>query len=79
MAKARNEAESTELQGILKTAGDMDNQLKELPMESHAAIVNILSQLCEHRVAMITREERKAAEQRQREAQFAPHLAGKPS
>jgi hypothetical protein len=74
-----NQPESSELDNILKVAERLDNELKELPLESHAAIVNILSQLTEHRASMLQREERKKAEQRQREAQFAPHLAGKPS
>ena len=56
----------------MKTAERLDNELKELPIESHGAIINILSQLCEHRVAMIQREERKKAEADKRAAQFGP-------
>ena len=74
MTKPHTQPEPSDgMASILKVAAKMDQELSELPMPSHAAIVNILSQLCEHRLAMVHREEQKKAEQAKREAQFSPH------
>lgn len=58
----------------LKIAGALDDELKQLPTETYAAVVNILSQLCEHRIAMIQREAQKRMQEERREQRFAPHL-----
>lgn len=63
-----------EVQSICKAAEEIDTQfLKEEPIETQGAIVNVLCQIVEHRLAMINRERAKEAKAAQLANQFGPH------
>ena len=74
---AKNETNGNdETQSIIRIAEKIDNELKELPIETQGAVINVLSQCCEHRIAMINRARRKEADDEKRAAQYG--LSRKP-
>lgn len=65
----------SEVQSICKVAEEIDTQfLKEEPIETQGAIVNVLCQIVEHRLAMINRERQKEAKAQHLANQFGPHV-----
>lgn len=68
--------ETVRIMGISKK---MHLELAEMEIQDHVAVVNVLTQLCQHRVSTLEKKLAEDEKNRLREAQFGPHAIGRVS
>lgn len=61
---------------ILGISKKMHLELAEMEIQDHVAVVNVLTQLCQHRVSTLEKKLAEDEKARQREAAFGAHKVG---
>lgn len=76
MADPSAKDETVRILGISKK---MHLELADMEIQDHVAIVNVLTQLCQHRTNVLQKKMEEDEKQRQREAEFGPHKVARVS
>ena len=76
MADPTAKDETVKILGISKK---MHLELAEMEIQDHTAIVNVLTQLCQHRISTLDKQMVEAEKDRLREAAFGPHSVARVS
>lgn len=76
MADPTAKDETVKILGISKK---IHLELADMEIQDHVAVVNVLTQLCQHRVSTLEKKLAEDEKNRQREAAFGPHAVGRVS